>query len=99
VYLTQSIPAQATDVNLNIGMAILRPRTLSPNDPACYIIQTGVSTFLTETNHYAGLDAARLFTKDAAQYAIRDAYRAMVNYVALSVVYLPDSPYKKFFYA
>jgi hypothetical protein len=77
---------------------VLRPRTLNANDPACYVIQTSVGTFLTASNHYAGLDAARLFTKDAAQYALRDAYRAMVNYVALSIVHLPDSPYRAFFY-
>jgi hypothetical protein len=79
-------------------MAILRTRTLTSTDPACYVVRAGKDTFLTETLNFAGLDAARLFTKDAAAYAMRDAYRAMVNYMPLSIVHLPDSPYRKYFY-
>jgi hypothetical protein len=77
---------------------MIRTRTLSPTDPACYIVSTNIDTYLNESNLFGSLDAARLFTKDAAAYAMRDAYRAMVHYVPLSVIHLPDSTLRKFFY-
>jgi hypothetical protein len=79
-------------------MAVLRTRTLTPTDPACYVVQTSVGTFLDLTGHFAGLDRALLLTKDGAAYAMRDAYRAMVHYIPLSAVHLPASPFRKYFY-
>jgi hypothetical protein len=77
---------------------ILRTRTLNPNDTACCVVRSSVGTFLNSADTFAGLDSAALFTKDDAGDAMRRVYRAMVNYVQLSVVHLPDSPYRKFFY-
>ena len=79
-------------------MNIIRTRTLDPLDATCYVVCSG-GLFLNSVDNFAGVDSAKLFTVADAHAAMRQTYQSMVHYSLLSVVHLPNSPYREQFYA